>query len=110
MILITGARYSGQKEYITDALHLGDAEFEACAVCEVQDLLRECEDVDSVFELVRNKRIVIASEVGCGVVPLDKDERMFRERAGELAQRLAKEADTVIRTVCGLPQFIKGEL
>lgn len=110
MIFITGARYSGKKEYIMNALGIDECEFENCASCEVQELVRDCEDVDSVYESLKNRQIVIASEMGCGVVPLDKNERLYRERAGELAQRLANEADTVIRVVCGLPQFIKGEL
>lgn len=110
MIFVTGARYSGQKEYIMNALGMDEHEFEACAACEVQELVRDCENVDSVFESLKDKRVVIASEAGCGVVPMDRGERLYRERAGELAQRLAGEADTVIRVVCGLPQFIKGEL
>lgn len=107
MIFITGARYSGKREFALESLHLTEADLTAC---EVQELVRECEDVDSVFESLRNEKVVIASEVGCGVVPLDKGERLYRERAGELSQRLANEADTVVRIVCGLPQVIKGQL
>ena len=55
-----------------------------------------------------SKEIVIADEIGCGLVPLDASEREKRERAGRLACMLAERADKVIRVVCGCPQVLKG--
>lgn len=109
MILVTGARYSGKRTYIMNALALDENEFDSCAIDEAQELVRSS-SVDEALELISDKKIVIVSETGCGVVPLDKEERLYRERAGELAQKLAASADTVVRVVCGLPQLIKGTI
>ncbi|MFR2157848.1 MAG: bifunctional adenosylcobinamide kinase/adenosylcobinamide-phosphate guanylyltransferase [Evtepia gabavorous] len=54
--------------------------------------------------------VVIATEVGGGVVPVDPVQRQNREAAGRLACLLAQRADRVIRVFCGLPQALKGEL
>ncbi|MDD3251023.1 MAG: bifunctional adenosylcobinamide kinase/adenosylcobinamide-phosphate guanylyltransferase [Lachnospiraceae bacterium] len=51
--------------------------------------------------------LVTLDEVGYGIVPLEKKEREYREAVGHLGQRLAAEADTVLRMVCGIPTSIK---
>lgn len=53
---------------------------------------------------------VTCDEVGCGVVPLDRADRDWREAVGRLCCALAAEADTVVRVTAGLPQAIKGAL
>ena len=58
----------------------------------------------------RGRQIVIASETGCGVVPIDPLEEERREAAGRLSCKLAASADVVIRVVCGIPCFLKGNL
>lgn len=52
--------------------------------------------------------ILLCDEVGCGVVPLDKGERLWREAVGRLCCRLAAEADAVLRLFCGIPTVLKG--
>ncbi|MDO4478439.1 MAG: bifunctional adenosylcobinamide kinase/adenosylcobinamide-phosphate guanylyltransferase [Lachnospiraceae bacterium] len=46
-------------------------------------------------------------EMGCGVVPIDADERLQREAVGRLACRLAAESEAVYRLVMGVPRKIK---
>ena len=53
------------------------------------------------------KKIVIATETGCGVVPIDAAEREAREAAGRLSILLAKRAQKVIRVWCGLPESLR---
>ncbi len=48
--------------------------------------------------------IVICNEIGSGVVPVDADERAWREVTGRICTALAKEAESVERIVCGLAQ------
>lgn len=51
--------------------------------------------------------ILISSEIGCGIVPMDAAERAWRERHGALLQQLARRAETVTRIFCGLPEQLK---
>ena len=58
--------------------------------------------------LLNKPELVTLDEVGYGIVPLEKKERDYREAVGHLGQRLAAEADTVLRMVCGIPTRIKS--
>lgn len=109
MIFVTGPAFSGKQEYIQRALGLDDKAFAECAVRDVQDLALS-KDSDELADRLAEKRIVIATEIGGGIVPADPEEREKREAAGRLACRLAERADTVIRVCCGLPQVLKGNL
>ena len=51
--------------------------------------------------------IVIADEIGNGIVPLDAFEREYREQTGRAEILLAKKADEVVRVICGIGQKIK---
>lgn len=51
--------------------------------------------------------VVICDEVGYGVVPVDAFERAFREKTGRVCCYFAKEAQQVIRVVCGVGKRIK---
>lgn len=59
--------------------------------------------VEELFEDV----IIISDEVGNGVVPIDKTDRMYREIVGRVLIQLADRAESVDRIICGLPQKIK---
>lgn len=50
---------------------------------------------------------VVSDEVGCGIVPMDRDERVFREANGRVNCLLAEEADEVYRVMAGIFQKIK---
>ncbi len=52
--------------------------------------------------------VLVSNEVGLGIVPDNALARRFRDRAGQLHQRLAARADRVVFTVAGLPLFVKG--
>ena len=51
---------------------------------------------------------LICDEVGMGIVPMEKWERIYREVVGHICIRLAKEADSVERIVGGISLRIKG--
>ena len=52
--------------------------------------------------------VLICAEAGCGIVPLDKGERGYRERVGRICCALAKKAERVHRVFCGVGTVIKG--
>ena len=51
--------------------------------------------------------IVIAREVGNGVVPMKKKDRLHRELHGAALQELAARAEHVMRIFCGLAEVLK---
>ncbi|MCG7363782.1 bifunctional adenosylcobinamide kinase/adenosylcobinamide-phosphate guanylyltransferase [Roseomonas sp. ACRSG] len=54
--------------------------------------------------------VLVANEVGLGIVPESALGRAFRDRAGVLNQRIAAVADHVHFIAAGLPLLLKGEL
>ena len=110
MIFVTGPLYAGKKEYIRKALGLTLEEFSALAVWDVQDLVENEDNLHVLADSLSTTEIVIATEIGCGVIPLDRGERARREAAGQLSQLLAARAHVVVRVVCGIGQVLKGEL
>lgn len=53
--------------------------------------------------------IIICNEVGSGIVPMEKEERIYREEVGRICCILAQKATDVIRVVCGIGTEIKHE-
>lgn len=53
--------------------------------------------------------VLIAQEIGSGVVPLHAEERRWREETGRTCCMLAQQAARVDRVFCGLAATIKGE-
>ena len=51
--------------------------------------------------------VVVADEIGCGVVPMDRDDRAWRENAGRALCVLAQRAESVTRVICGIGVRIK---
>ena len=123
MIVVTGGVASGKKtfleEYGIDLTCVFDARdsqasavslADATVVFHVEELVREGALARGVFEQLLSKQVLTCTEVGSGVIPLTWDDRQFRERAGSLSFSLAKEADCVVRMVCGIPVVLKGVL
>ncbi|MFG1479281.1 bifunctional adenosylcobinamide kinase/adenosylcobinamide-phosphate guanylyltransferase [Xanthobacter sp. V4C-4] len=52
--------------------------------------------------------VCVANEVGLGIVPDNALARRFRDAAGRLNQIVARQADTVLFMVAGLPMTVKG--
>ena len=95
MIFITGPLYSGKRTFAQT--------LPGRCICDVQNLEKLADEL-SAYD------IVLATEVGGGVVPMDPAERAGREAAGRLACLLAARADCVVQMFCGIPTVLKGEL
>ncbi len=70
--------------------------------CEIADLavaLRECS----------GSVLVVANELGLGIVPENALARRFREAAGRLNQAVAEIAQRVVFVAAGLPLILKSE-
>ena len=79
----------------------------------VKDLLREGMEEAAVqltilsWVATHPNTILICDELGNGIVPLEKMERIWREQTGRLMIELAKQAERVERILCGLGQRLK---
>ncbi len=106
MIFITGPLYSGKRTFAQT--------LPGTCIADVQQLAAEAETADALEKLAdklsASYDIVLATEVGGGVVPMDAAERAAREAAGRLACLLASRADCVVQMFCGIPTVLKGEL
>ncbi len=51
--------------------------------------------------------VIVADEVGCGVVPIEAEQRAYREAVGRALCVIAQAADSVTRVVCGIGVRIK---
>lgn len=107
MIFITGPLHSGKKEHACRLLGCSGEELSARAVWDVQDRAADCRDLDALADELARHEVVIATEVGGGVVPIDPGERAAREAAGRLSCLLAQRAERVVRVFCGLPMELK---
>lgn len=110
MMLIVGPLCSGKRKAAMRILGCDEQELARRAVWDIQELAAQCDDLPALAEELARNEVVIATEVGSGVVPADPEERAAREAAGRLNCLLAQRADTVVRVFCGIPVVIKGEL
>lgn len=122
MILVAGGIASGKKTYLqTCGIDTAGA-FDACnftgdiaclenvqVLLHAEELVRNAALDSAVIERLLNMNAITYNEVGSGVIPLSREDRLFRERAGSLSSLLAKEAACVVRMVCGIPVVLKGE-
>ncbi len=77
---------------------------------EVARCLREGVEPEPLVEelcRVNPDIIIICRELGCGVVPVERFDREWRERTGRICCELAKTAESVERVLCGLPMKLK---
>ena len=51
--------------------------------------------------------VVVANEVGAGIVPMRAEDRAWREAAGRATCIVAQAAETVTRVTCGIGVRIK---
>ena len=82
MIFITGPLYSGKRTFAQKLLGCTPEELERRAVWDVQDLARDCLDLEALADECSRREIVIAVETGGGVVPASPEERAACWRNG----------------------------
>ena len=112
MILVTGGYASGKKTYVrqlgySDEQLSADPHSDCPVITDLEELLRRGPLDASLWDAVCAKDVVICCEVGLGVVPIDREERTWRELVGKTCIRLASEAERVVRMTCGIPCILK---
>jgi adenosylcobinamide kinase / adenosylcobinamide-phosphate guanylyltransferase len=72
------------------------------------DIEEEIAQLEKALTAVRMPLVLVANEVGSGIVPSYPLGRRFRDMQGMLNQRIAARAERVILMVAGLPLMLKG--
>ena len=120
MHLIIGGAYMGKLEFAAETYGLqpeeisdcreGQPDFSRRCVTHLEEFARECEDPVGFFRENKEKwqhSILICRDISGGIVPMNREDRRWREKTGHLCQYLSKEADRVSRIFCGLEQRLK---
>lgn len=116
MELVIGGAFQGKLAYALEAYGLTESDVCDLAVCDpapgyrcyrhLEALSRREPDAERYLPLFENA-VVIARQVNGGIVPMDGEERAWRERHGTLMQDMARGADRVTRIFCGLAEVLK---
>lgn len=129
MIMITGGAFHGKKDFVKNRFSIDENDilngaecgfnsiFSAKCVCDYQlfvgRLINEKIDpLEFTEKLCAENRniIIIINEIGCGIIPLEKRERIWREQVSKAGCVIARNSSAVIRICCGIPTVIKGEI
>lgn len=62
------------------------------------------DELDDAWRSTRGDAVLVAPEVGLGVVPEHRSGRVFRDLLGTATARLAAGADEVVQVVAGIPR------
>ena len=114
MILIIGGAYQGKVTWASENLGVksvcnlagSDPTSGADCYCHLEELTRRCETPEEYIPLFENA-VVVSREIGSGIVPMDADDRAWRERHGSLLKTLAAKSVRVVRVFCGIGEDLK---
>ena len=110
MILVIGGSYQGKTEYVTSNFS-GYKFFNQLHLFIKKRLEEGCGEgaiLDEIHEAIKDGDwVLIADEIGNGIVPMDENDNKWREVSGRILIELAKEAEEVHRVVLGIGQRIK---
>lgn len=76
----------------------------------VREALRRGEDADFIAVRVLRESpnaVIVANEIGAGIVPMLAEDRAWREAVGRVLCTLAQRSVSVTRVVCGIGTRIK---
>ena len=118
MDLIIGGAYQGKLAYAMEHFHLtqedlsrydGGFDISRRCICYLEEAVYAAVAAGEPFVLpnLRPDAVVLCTDVSCGVVTMDKTQRLWREEVGRAVCALARQADSVIRIFCGLPLRLK---
>lgn len=128
MLLITGGAFQGKFQYalalknaeestlkVADPESCSYEELETCHILRgfhllIRRLLTEEREIYPLLETLLAKNpdiLIITDELGCGIVPVDPFDRLYRETTGRACCYLAERAREVHRVTCGIGTVIK---
>lgn len=109
MVLIIGGAYQGKRRYARETLGLEDGRIIDQAALQIREMLRAGKNPQREIEALLPQwadKAVLLDDVSCGLVPMDAEERAFREAVGLCGAVLAAHAERVVRVFCGIGMTI----
>lgn len=125
MELIIGGAYQGKTEFSKEKFGFSDEDICICEKDGKINFNKKCishierysfwcvehgvEPSEHFFEHAKNFEhgVVISDDISCGVVPIDKTERAWREANGRLLIKIAEKSKHVTRVFCKIPTELK---
>ena len=126
MDIILGGMYQGKLEYAINKYNLNSSDIYYCEKNSTDiDLSKKIiykfnlyiyallkNNIDPVPYILNNinkylDKVIVVEEIGSGVVPMDKMDRLYRDKVGVIMNNFAKSANSVVRIFCGLEEKLK---
>ena len=73
-----------------------------------EEILTKCRELSDVIPRLEAKVILVANEVGMGIVPENALARRYRDLAGGLNQLMGRTCEQAILVSAGIPLVLKG--
>ena len=126
MILVVGGAYNGKLSFVQEQFNISKEnicfcndenidfskkviyKFHKCIYMQRRNGNNPVDELCKIKEKLKDK-IIICDDISSGIVPLKKEERLWREDTGRCLQILSKEANIIYRVFCGIPTLIKNE-
>lgn len=128
MILITGGAFQGKTDYVMKNYNIFQSDIKSGKIMSLSEY-SEIKCINNFHILIKRlldnfidpikvakdiimknpEIIIIINDIGNGIVPIEKSERIWREQVGKTGCYLAKKSDEVIRIICGCAVKIKSK-
>ncbi len=106
MIFVIGGRNQGKTRFVSENFpekKIINAFHEI-----MRNGLKEGKTADNILNSVlETYDVIICDEIGCGIVPTDRFERIWREETGRAMCKIADQAEAVYRIYAGIVMKIK---
>lgn len=134
MILVYGGMYNGKIQYVKETYHINDDDIYDFSVVKYRDIATikdildrykcvynishiikdmlstqvDTKELKDIFYGYRDKDIIVVSDdISCGVVPIEKSDRIYREEVSRFNTYISSISSEVYRVFLGIPTKIK---
>ncbi len=119
MIVVYGGIYQGKLQFVREELQFNDVyeckadsievdlskkviyKFHNLVLAQIRNGISPKAWAEENLELLKNS-VIISDEISSGVVPIDKEERLWLLELGAVLNLLSKKADKVYRVFMGI--------
>lgn len=130
MILIFGGAYSGKLSFVKEKFNIKedeiftvnndlnsiDIDYSKTVINGFHKLIYKLslKGIDATEYIIKNNelfkdKIIICDDISQGIVPLKKEDRIWRENTGKCLQYISNNSKAVYRVFCGIATVIKNE-